>query len=112
MNFALTAVMLLVSSQNLIAKPQIPQSESECVASGGSWTELGLSYPGKPKVCDVKSTDFGKSCTSSIQCEGVCVAPDDAIIGTTLSGACSRYLIEYGCFKQVENSKVESLCVD
>jgi hypothetical protein len=35
-------------------KPVVPKSERECIAGGGNWTTLGLPYPGKQKICDVK----------------------------------------------------------
>jgi hypothetical protein len=89
-----------------VAKPAIPQTAAECSARGGNWTTLGLPYPGKPKVCDLKATDSGKVCSDSSECQGSCVAPDNIASGAKASGTCSAHVSNFGSIKIVEHGKV------
>jgi hypothetical protein len=95
-----------------LAKPAIPQTAVECAARGGDWTTLGVPYPGKPKVCDLKATDSGKTCSDSSECEGSCVAPDSVASGVKASGTCSAYVADFGNVKRVEHGKVVLLNVE
>ena len=95
-----------------VAKPSIPQTAAECTARGGAWTTLGLPYPGKPKVCDLKATDSGKVCSDSSECQGSCVAPDSIASGSKASGTCSAYVSNFGNVKLVEHGKVVLLKVE
>jgi hypothetical protein len=95
-----------------VSKPTIPQTAAECTARGGNWTTLGLPYPGKPKVCDLKATDSGKICSDSSECQGSCVAPDSVASGAKTSGTCSAYVSNFGSVKLVEHGKVVLLDVE
>ena len=95
-----------------VPKPAVPQTAAECGARGGNWTTLGISYPGKPKVCDLKTTDSGKACSDSSECQGSCVAPDSVVSGVNASGTCSAYVSNFGNVKLVEHGKVMLLNVE
>jgi hypothetical protein len=95
-----------------VAKPAVPQTAAECAARGGNWTTLGIPCPGKPKVCDLKATDFGKICSDSSECQGSCVAPDSVANGAKSSGTCSPYVSNFGNVKRVEHGKVVVLNVE
>lgn len=95
-----------------VTKPTIPQTAAECAARGGNWTTLGLTYPGKPRVCDLKATDSGKVCSDSNECQGSCVAPDSVPNGAKASGTCSAYVSNYGNVRLVEHGKVVLLNVE
>ena len=95
-----------------VTKPVVPQSAAECAARGGNWTTLGLPYPGKPKVCDLKATDSGKVCSDSSECQGSCVAPDSIASGAKAIGTCSAYVSNFGNVKLVEHGKVVLLNVE
>jgi hypothetical protein len=95
-----------------VAKPAVPQTAAECVARGGHWTTLGVPYPGKPKVCDLKATDSGKACSDSSECQGSCVAPDSVATGLKATGTCSSYLSNFGNVKLVEHGKAMLLHVE
>lgn len=92
--------------------PSIPQTETECSARGGNWTMLGIPYPDKPKVCDLKAADAGKVCSDSSECQGACVAPDGVADGIEVTGTCSAYVSNFGHLRMVEHGKVELLDVD
>ncbi|WP_139351319.1 hypothetical protein [Rhodanobacter sp. B05] len=114
----LITIALIVSScagQRLVAtvaKPSIPQTEAECGARGGNWTALGLPYPGKPKTCDLKTTDSGKVCSNSSECQGSCIAPDGVAGGLKAIGKCSAYVSNIGNANLVEHGKVELLDIE
>ena len=95
-----------------VAKPSIPRTEAECGARGGNWTTLGLPYPGKPKICDLKTTDSGKVCSDSSECQGSCVAPDSVASGLKATGTCSSYVSNFGNLKLVVHGKVVLLNVE
>ena len=108
MIFGVAAADLRAESE----KPAVPDTEKACLAAGGSWTTLGLPYPDKPKMCDLKTTDSGKSCEASDQCQGVCLAPKNAPEGSKAAGSCSTYLTEWGCYFVVEQNEVQRICVE
>jgi hypothetical protein len=95
-----------------VAKPSIPQTETECRARGGNWTTLGLSYPGQLKICDLKTTDSGKLCSDSSECQGSCIAPEDFARSLKATGTCSAYVSSFGNLKLVEHGKVVLLNVE
>ena len=95
-----------------VSKPATPQTAAECSAHGGNWTTLGLSYPGKPKVRDLKTTDSGKVCSDSSECQGSCLAPERVVSGLHAIGTCSAYVSNFGNIRLVEHGKVESLNVE
>ncbi|NKF24114.1 hypothetical protein G7Y82_17515 [Solimonas sp. C16B3] len=95
-----------------VEKPSIPQSEAECDARGGNWTTLGIAYPGKPKVCDLKTTDAGNVCSDSSECQGSCRAPEHVAVGLEASGTCSAYASNFGNILVVEHGSVRSLTVE
>jgi len=111
--FALT--VSACASQRLVvtvAKPSIPQTKAECDARGGNWTTLGLPYPDKPKMCDLKTTDSGHACSNSSECQGLCMAPDGVANGLKTIGKCSAYVSNFGNVKRVEHGKAEWLNVE
>lgn len=95
-----------------VAKAAVPQTAAECGARGGNWTTLGLSYPGKPKVCDLKTTDSGRVCSDSSECQGSCLAPDSVSSGLKAVGTCSAYVSNFGNVKLLKHGKVELLNVE
>ena len=115
---ALITVVLAISAcagqrpMATAAKLSVPQTEAGCAARGGNWRTLGLAYPGKPKVCDLKTTDSGKVCSDSNQCQGSCVAPAGAASGIKTVGSCSAYVANFGNIGLVEHGKVELLNVE
>jgi hypothetical protein len=95
-----------------VQTPSIPVTESECNAQGGNWTTLGLSYPDKPRICDLKASDAGKACADSKHCQGICLASNDAKPGEKAVGQCSPYLSNFGNVVHVENGRAEQMNVE
>ena len=98
--------------------PVTPTDQSSCEAQGGKWGPLGL-FP--KEVCNLPTTDAGKACSDSSQCQSACIAAltqeqfDDvfrngAILQTT--GACAAWHILVGCIPFVEDGVVQMICID
>ena len=76
--FAVTTALFLLlaacnpgGSDDAPVKLGLPTTKSECIARGGTWT------PHEPDLivsgCHLATTDGGKACSSSNQCESECV---------------------------------------
>ena len=49
----------------------IPKDEISCASASGVWKKIGI----RPREeCNLPTTDSGKICSGSNQCEGVCLA--------------------------------------
>ena len=86
--------------------PPIPETREECLKQKGKWDKIGLSEGEK---CNLKTSDSGKTCTDSSQCEGSCLGESVS----SRSGKCSSFRITVGCYFFVNEGKVEGqLCAD
>lgn len=63
------------------AKPPLPKTEAACVAKGGEWILAGPQNVAR--YCFLKTTDGGKACKTSNQCQSECVERKEG-------GACQR----------------------
>jgi hypothetical protein len=111
-------------------KPElkIPRNQEDCDKQGGRWARHGM-FP--RKSCNPKTSDSGRVCTSSNQCQGVCVTglkashqqpsqerdqaedsvkESEAFIKHT--GTCTPYRFWYGCHRQVHEGEIIPVCVD
>jgi hypothetical protein len=78
------------------APPPVPQSRAACEAAGGAWDDIH--GHGHVTGCNPHTTDGGKSCTDSDQCEGACQR-----------GKCSESRFVRGCGVL---SHGRTLCID
>lgn len=105
-----------------------PEKYQECIDQGGRWEVLGFSGPG----CNLPTTDGGKPCRNSDECESGCLAADEEVMrqngnggfinhqrieelnaqGGDLPGACSPWRENFGCRVWVENGRYAAICVD
>jgi hypothetical protein len=105
-----------------------PEEFDECKAQGGRWDILGFNGPG----CNLPTTDGGKSCSDSKECESACLANSDEIWKKAESGlrfpdserideinaqgkvigACSNWRANFGCHVWVEEGQYAYICVD
>ena len=82
-----------------------PKTETDCIAQGGVWNKNDFS----PRYwCVLKTTDSGKTCSDSNQCEGFCLADNE----TATSGKCSELIAPTGCFSPMKNGWVQgTVCI-
>jgi hypothetical protein len=96
-------------------------SESEemwCKRIGGTWGRFGLMEVDR---CNVMTSDVGKICKDSSDCEGACIADlteaehKKLEAGESLvkDGKCSKFELNYDCLPFVKDGKVKDIvCVD
>lgn len=81
------------------------------------WCEDCKKNNGKPQIshdvgpfCNIKTSDSGKNCTDSKQCEGHCIAKEK----NDTSGTCTAYKeLSNGCgWLEVNDGRVRELCID
>jgi len=105
--FLLALLLSSCATTNPKALRTVPTNEADCKSAGGDWTSLGISYPGKPKLCDLKARDAGRQCTDSRECEGICLASETARAGSAAIGMCSPYVRNFGNIHSVESGLVQ-----
>jgi hypothetical protein len=91
--------------------PVAPKTAPACAAAGGTWRTVGML---RQEICDMPTHDAGKPCTSSSECESICVAPADADLTKPVTGTCYRSFVLLGtCLSRVEQGRVDSAqCAD
>jgi len=95
---------LVVTPQPTAVTVVLPDNEQDCLARGGAWGPQGRA---QMEMCDLPAADAGQPCTSSSQCQGLCLASDSSSTGT-----CSPRTIYFGCFDVVEDGSTMGLCID
>jgi hypothetical protein len=95
---------LIVTAQPTAGPVVPPDNEQDCLAQGGAWGPQGML---QREMCDLPATDAGQPCTSSSQCQGLCLASDSSSTGT-----CSPRTLNFGCFEVVEDGAKMGLCID
>lgn len=73
---------------------------AQCVAQGGTPKRAGLLGF---QVCEKQTSDAGKSCFDSSECEGYCLTPQRQ---------CSAITPKFGCFSIAEGPDSLDICVD
>ena len=94
-----------------VVKPDQPSpaaSEQECVARSGNWGFHGATEVPGP-FCALPTTDAGKSCTDFSDCQGHCLAADQALPGKRAIGTCAPSYYPGACFNMVEDGKASGL---
>lgn len=82
---------------------------ARCRSAGG---ECALAGRVCPSVCVRRSTDSGKACRAREDCEGQCLAPENAANGQRVVGRCSSLRWNAGCFKAMRDGVAAEICVD
>ena len=68
-----------------------------CEAKGGKLVDSKMG-----EVCAMPTPDAGKSCTGSLQCEGLCLS----------DGVCSSHDQNFGCTEILEDGRIVTICID
>ena len=90
-----------------------PDELAACLADGGRWEVLGFSGPG----CNYPTTDGGKSCRDSDECESACLGDPDLADELNSqneenTGFCSPWQQNFGCQGWLEKGRYVTICVD
>jgi hypothetical protein len=95
----------------------VPKDKERCEAKGGIWKKMG---PRPFEECNLKTTDAGKVCENSKECEGVCLAnltPEELSQGMRGKlfhrlGTCSDVIKVMGCRAYVVLGWASVVCAD
>jgi uncharacterized protein YceK len=89
--------------------PQYSSAE-ECTSANGKWftTRSGAN------ICDVPTSDAGKACRDSAECEALCAASTDLARGARVIGHCTKsHYAALSCVNEVRSGRaLGGLCVD
>lgn len=77
-----------------------------CASVGGAVKPQGMFGF---SACVKPTSDGGKACTAQDQCESRCLAPENAVQGSTATGYCQRDDARDGCIRSVENGIVSGI---
>jgi hypothetical protein len=114
-------LMLLVgcgSNQEQKKIADYPKDKESCEAANGVWGPIGLA---PYDVCNIPTSDGGKLCYDSSECDGYCLADltpemeEQLAQGTSVvtPGECSDWTQQIGCIAFVESGRVDQiLCID
>jgi len=110
---AATALMFLLPSEPpeiaswRAKRAALPRDASACRAHGGTWTSFGNMY----NFCRLLTTDSGKACKSSADCQGVCLAGSTNLNADSFD-SCSSEVLLHGCYDAREGDHVSKICQD
>ena len=86
--------------------------EISCEKLGG---KIDRGNPGHKPLCSFPTSDGGKECTDSSQCESRrCYAPfpRDLNVSQNITGICGSWTLDFGCMDVVTNGKIDPTCFD
>ncbi|MBI2110558.1 hypothetical protein HYT51_02150 [Candidatus Woesearchaeota archaeon] len=92
--------------QNKCTEVITPTDKESCEARGGEW-RIWNDYPDAAPECNLPTSDAGKRCSDSSQCESYCQAPEGAEIGAKVVGECYKFMI-VPCMQEVRNGVVDA----
>jgi len=83
----------------------VVSDQTRCEITGGYWGFMSSEDP--TKSCNPSTSDAGKECTDSSQCEGFCKAEEGLEIYSEATGICSQHVLYAGCTWEIKNGLVE-----
>jgi hypothetical protein len=82
-------------------------TKESCEKAGGKWG-IWRDTPEAQPECNLPTSDAGKECTDSSQCESYCQAPEGAEIGSKATGKCYAWKKPLtGCMQEVKEGIVQ-----
>ena len=86
------------------AQPSPAETQEECLGRSGTWGLHGTTESTEP-FCALPTTDAGQPCTDYLQCQGHCLAPNEAPEGRKVIGTCAASYFPGSCFNLVQAGK-------
>ena len=86
----------------------LPRSSEACHVAGGQWR---LFRESGQFACAIRTRDAGRSCRSSSDCQGVCIAAHSTY-NTLSSNACSAEVLVLGCVDEADGANIRRICRD
>jgi hypothetical protein len=91
--------------------PSIQEIEAAHAACRDTGGKPSMSGAFMRAVCVFETKDAGASCTSSADCDSICLAPKEADSEVS-AGQCAPQTPYLGCHKVVENGAMPILCME
>lgn len=88
--------------ENPFKKEEVQSPKKECEERGGEYQIRKSGW-----FCNEISSDFGKSCFDSENCEGECLFEEKEN-----KAICSKFKSVYGCFNFLRKGKPQHICID
>jgi hypothetical protein len=108
--FALGA--LVTSGVDVISRLDFgDEDETAEVSEADECRDQGGRYDEDNNNCVLVTSDRGNSCTKNDDCSGWCLADSDAEIGSEDEGYCSENFGPEGCFKFMDEGRVNEICM-
>lgn len=107
--YRLTMLSVVLACTSCASHPRV--DVAQCKAQGGTVRGVGmLAAP----ACVVPYTDGGRECKDGAECQGMCKAAQDAVIGAKAGGTCQTDTHDiYGCYNEVKAGMVVAgMCFD
>lgn len=85
--------------------------QEQCRADGGFIRGVGIfGTPARVKPF----SDAGEVCSDKSECQGMCKAPEHAVVGSHSTGTCQVDTHDiYGCYEKIErDTVVAGVCLD
>ena len=98
--YILAFVVVIIAGFVIYSYTQQAVKES-CEARGGEW-KIWRDIPSASLECNLPTSDGGKKCTDSNQCESYCQAPKGTEIGADVVGECYKFKLTI-CMQEVKN---------
>lgn len=100
--WVIVVIILIFVLYNFFIKGLIElNNEKLCKNAGGKWG-LWSNLRSRGYECNLPTSDAGKECTDSSQCENFCQAPEEAKEGSKVVGKC------YGFQKSIGRQEVKN----
>jgi hypothetical protein len=116
LRFTIIAIALLVAysaeADEFRFKTFPKLTEKECHAKGGYWGVNGMPGSPRPPECNLRTSDAGKNCLSSKECEGYCLLDKKHSGFFRTVGQCSPEQILVGCQDYLQDGKRFSVCTN
>ena len=77
-------------------------NKKTCEEQGGIWS-IWSNIENPIKECNLPTSDGGKECTDSSQCESYCQAPEDSEIDSSVIGKCYEWKKTIVCMQEVRS---------
>jgi len=109
-----SAAGVIYAFRTSYAKFSLPEtgSNENMLADEDSCRKEGGRFDKKTGECNLKTVDYKTKCTKNDDCQGLCMAEEDSLLGNKESGYCSIEFNMSGCFKFIDEGMVNSICLD
>jgi len=98
--------LAFISTLGGLMTVEIIPGKEQCEITGGLWGIWGNQLPATAS-CNPSTSDGGKECYDSSQCQSFCQAKEGAQIGTEDTGMCYEYEFAI-CMQEVRNGVVDA----